>query len=203
VIRLLRFSGKLKVVKIDGDANPTLSKTWYPSVTSELLRILVCADDKRCMCVPLIDFDFRLVLLSSLIVAIAMSATLEVFGRMNCSQSAGWSVWLGGAASGIGIGIWSMHYLACKLSACPRHVGLLVFLDSLLATIFASALTFLVVSGKGDSGRGGKEESQCSIRSETFIRNRVAFLRLMIGQITRVNSKPRSLMHARCVLARD
>ena len=126
------------------------------------------------MRVPLIDVDYRLIVLSSFVVIVTMYATLAVVERMKFAQGAGWFAWLGGGASGMGIGIWLMHYLGLQI------LGLLVpmldcssVLYSILATIFASGLTLLVVSGKSDSGRGGKEESQRPIRLEIFIRNRV------------------------------
>jgi NO-binding membrane sensor protein with MHYT domain len=56
------------------------------------------------MRVPLIDFDYRLVVLSSFIAIVAMYATLAVVERMKFAQGAGWFAWLGGGASGMGMG---------------------------------------------------------------------------------------------------
>jgi NO-binding membrane sensor protein with MHYT domain len=126
------------------------------------------------MRVPLVDFDYRLVVLSSFIVIIAMYAILAVVERMKSTRGAGWFAWLGGGASGMGMGIWSMHYLGLRTLGLP--VPMLDWssvLYSILATILASGFTLLVVSGKGDSGRGVKEESQRLINLEIFIRNRV------------------------------
>jgi NO-binding membrane sensor protein with MHYT domain len=125
------------------------------------------------MRVPLVDFDYRLVVLSSFIVIIAMYAILAVVERMKSTQGAGWFAWLGGGASGMGIGIWSMYYLGLRTLGLP--VPMLDWssvLYSILATILASGFTLLVVSGKSDSGRGVKEESQRLINLEIFIRNR-------------------------------
>lgn len=144
--------------------------------TSELLRILFCADDKRYMRVPLADFDYRLVALSSFIVIIAMDATLALVERMKFAQGARWFAWFGGGAFGMGIGICSMHYLGWKALGLPVPMPMLncsSVLYSILATIFASGFTLLVISGRSDSGRGVKEESQRPIRLEICIRNRV------------------------------
>jgi NO-binding membrane sensor protein with MHYT domain len=131
--------------------------------------------NKRYMRVPLVDFDYRLVLLSSFIVIIATCATLAVAERMKSARSVSWFAWLGGGASGIGIGIWSMHYLGMqtlRLPLPPLDCSSVVY--SILATIFASGLTLLVVGGKGDSGRRVKEGNQRPMRLQIFIRNRVA-----------------------------
>ena len=152
-----------------------LAVARYPPATSELLRILPFADDKRYMRVPLIDFDCRLVVLSSLIVIIATCATLAVVERMKSAQGVGWFAWLGGGASGIGIGIWSMHYLGLQTLSLPvPKLDCSSVVYSILATIFASGLTLLVIGGKSDSGRSVKEENQRSMRLEIFIRNRAA-----------------------------
>jgi hypothetical protein len=142
------------------------------SVTSELLRIHPLADDKRYMRIPLIDFDYRLVVLSSFIVIIATYATLVVVERMNSARGTGWFAWLGGGASGIGIGIWSMHYLGLQSLSLPvPALDCSSVVCSILATIFASGITLLVIGGKSDSGRSVKEENQRSMRLEIFICN--------------------------------
>jgi NO-binding membrane sensor protein with MHYT domain len=126
------------------------------------------------MRVPLIDFDFRLVVLSFFIVIAATYATLAVVGRMKSAQGMGWLAWLGGGASGIGIGIWSMHYLGLQtfgLSVPTLDCSSVLY--SILATIFASGLTLLVIGRDIDSGRSAKEENQRPMRLEIFIRNRV------------------------------
>jgi hypothetical protein len=66
-----------------------------------------------------------------------------------------------GGGSAMGIGIWSMHYLGLKALDLP--VPMLnnpAVPLSILAAIFASGITLLVVSGKSDSGRHVKAESQ-------------------------------------------
>jgi NO-binding membrane sensor protein with MHYT domain len=113
------------------------------------------------MRVPLIDFDYRLVVLSSFIVIIATYATLAVVERMKSARGMDWFAWLGGGASGIGIGIWSMHYLGLQaLSLSVPTLDYSSVLYSILATIFASGITLLAIGGKSDSGRTVKEERQ-------------------------------------------
>jgi NO-binding membrane sensor protein with MHYT domain len=145
-----------------------------PPATSELLRTHPFADDKRYMRVPLVDFDYRLVVLSSFIVISATYATLAVVERMRFAQGTGWFAWLGGGASGIGMGIWSMHYLGLRILSLPvPMLDCSSVVDSILATIFASGIVLLVI-GKSDSGRSVKEENQRSMRLEIFIHNRGA-----------------------------
>jgi len=125
------------------------------------------------MRVPLIDFDYRLVVLSSFIVIVAMYASLAVVERMKSAQGPGWFAWLGGGASGMGMGIWSMHYLGLQTIGLPVPVlNCSSVLYSILATIFASGVTLLAISGKIDSGRGAKKESRRPIRLQIFVRNR-------------------------------
>ncbi|WP_433963576.1 MHYT domain-containing protein [Tunturiibacter psychrotolerans] len=93
---------------------------------------------------------------------------------MKFAQGTGWFVWLFGGASGIGIGIWSMHYLGLRTLSFPvptLHSSSVVY--SILATIFASGVTLLVI-GKSDSGRSVRKENQRLMRLEIFIRHRVA-----------------------------
>jgi NO-binding membrane sensor protein with MHYT domain len=124
------------------------------------------------MRVPLIDFNYRLAMLSAFIVVVAMYATLAMVGRMKSAQGACWFAWLGGGASGIGTGIWAMHYVGLQTLGLPvPRLDPLSVLYSILATILASGFTLLMVSGKSDSGRGLKEANQRSIRRQIFIRN--------------------------------
>jgi NO-binding membrane sensor protein with MHYT domain len=120
------------------------------------------------MRVPLIGFDYWLIVLSSFIVIVAMYATLAVVERMNSSRGVAWLAWLGGGASAMGIGIWSMHYLGLKALGLPvLALNNSAVPLSILAAIFASGVTLLAVSGRIDSGRAVKQESQRPIRLES------------------------------------
>jgi NO-binding membrane sensor protein with MHYT domain len=124
------------------------------------------------MRVPLIDFDCRLVVLSFFIVVIATYATLAMVKRMRAAQGMEWFAWLGSGASGIGICIWSMHYLGLQTLSLPvPTLTCSSVVCSILGTILASGVTLLAVAGKGDSGRGVKDENQRAARLGIFIRN--------------------------------
>jgi NO-binding membrane sensor protein with MHYT domain len=109
---------------------------------------------------PLFGFDFRLVALSGFVLIIATYATLALAGRIRCAKGAAWFAWVGGGASAMGTGIWSMHYLGMRALgfSVPMLTNPAVPV-SVLAAIFASGVTLLVVSGRSDSGRfvKGKE----------------------------------------------
>jgi formate-dependent nitrite reductase membrane component NrfD len=112
-----------------------------------------------------------LVALSGLALFVATYATLALAERIKASRGRAWFAWLGGGASAMGIGIWSMHYLGLK--ALDLHVPMLnnpAVPLSILATIFASGITLLVVSERHDSGRHGKATSQRASFDLAFLR---------------------------------
>jgi PAS domain S-box-containing protein len=93
-------------------------------------------------------YDYRLVVLSVLISALASFAALDLGGRVTASRGAVRSVWLTGGAVAMGIGIWSMHYigmLAYSL-AVPVFYHWPTVLLSLLASTLASAVALFIVS---------------------------------------------------------
>ena len=103
---------------------------------------------------PLVSFDLRLVALSGFVLIVASYATLALAGRMKLAHGAAWFAWLGGGASAIGIGNWSIHYLGLKALGLPvPMLNNSTVLVSILTTIFVSGVALLVVSGKNDSGR--------------------------------------------------
>jgi NO-binding membrane sensor protein with MHYT domain len=120
---------------------------------------------------PLVGFDFRLVALSGLAMIVASVATLALAERIKSSQGGASFAWLGAGACAMGIGIWSMHYLGLKALDLP--VPMLnnpAVPPSILAAIFASGITLLVVSGKGGSGRHVKARSRRVFFDLTFLR---------------------------------
>jgi NO-binding membrane sensor protein with MHYT domain len=93
-------------------------------------------------------------MLSGLVLIVATYATLVLRGRLRLAHGAAWYAWFGGGAFAIGVGNWSMHYLGLKALGLP--VPLLnnsAVAVSIAATIFASGVALLVVSGKSGSGR--------------------------------------------------
>lgn len=165
------FDSRVNAVSDDAQPSSALAMVRYPPATSELLRRHPLPMIKKHMLVPLVHFDCRLAVLSSFIVIIAAYVTLAVVDRMKTAQGMAWFAWLGGGASGIGVGIWLMHYFGWRaLTMTVPTLERSSVICSILATIFTSGLTLLVVSGKNDSGRRVKEENQCPMRPEIFIR---------------------------------
>lgn len=94
------------------------------------------------------SYDYRLVGLSVAIAVLASYAALDLAGRVTSARGGARSLWLGGGATAMGIGIWSMHYvgmLAFRLPVPVQYDWPTVLL-SLLAAILASAIALFVVS---------------------------------------------------------
>src|SRR5579863_2487548 len=94
------------------------------------------------------SYDYRLVALSVLIAVLASYAALDLAGRVTFARGGVRLLWLGGGATAMGIGIWSMHYigmLALRLPVLVEYDWPTVLL-SLLAAILASAVALFVVS---------------------------------------------------------
>ena len=94
------------------------------------------------------SYDYRLVVTSLLIAMAASYVALDLAGRTAASHGRARAVWLGGGATAMGIGIWSMHYIGMLAFHLPVPVryDLFTVLLSLLAAIFASAVALFVVS---------------------------------------------------------
>jgi PAS domain S-box-containing protein len=98
---------------------------------------------------PLVgSYDLRLVVLSILIAISASYAALDLGGRVTAAR--GWirSGWLTGGATGIGFGIWSMHFTGMLAFNLPVPVAYHwpTVLLSLLAAILASAVVLFVAT---------------------------------------------------------
>ena len=94
-------------------------------------------------------YDGRLVALSVLISIFAAYAALDLGGRVTSTRGAARLLWLGGGATAMGIGIWSMHYIGMLAFHLPVPVmyDWPTVLLSLLASIVASGIALYVVSG--------------------------------------------------------
>jgi PAS domain S-box-containing protein len=95
-------------------------------------------------------YDYRLVALSVFIAVIAAYAALDLAGRVTAARGVARSIWLGGGAFAMGMGIWSMHYVGMEAFRLPvpvRYDWPTVLL-SMLAAIAASAMALFVVSRK-------------------------------------------------------
>jgi two-component system sensor histidine kinase/response regulator len=93
-------------------------------------------------------YDHRLVALSVFIAVLASYAALDLAGRVTSASGGIRSLWLGGGAIAMGIGIWSMHYIGMLALRLPVPVAYdwPTVLLSLLAAILASAVALFVVS---------------------------------------------------------
>ncbi len=96
------------------------------------------------------SYDYRLVVMSLLIAMCASYVALSLAGRTATARGSARAIWLGGGATAMGIGIWSMHYIGMLAFSLPVPVryDLLTVLLSLLAAIFASGVALFVVSRK-------------------------------------------------------
>jgi two-component system, sensor histidine kinase and response regulator len=93
-------------------------------------------------------YDHRLVALSVLIAVLASYAALDLAGRVTSARGRLKRLWLGGGATAMGLGIWSMHYvgmLAFRLPVSVKYDWPTVLL-SLAAAIVASAVALYVTS---------------------------------------------------------
>lgn len=54
-------------------------------------------------------YDYRLVALSVVIAVMASYAALDLAGRVTSARGRARFLWLGGGATAMGLGIWSMH----------------------------------------------------------------------------------------------
>ena len=93
-------------------------------------------------------YDLPLVALSVVIAICAAYAALDLAGRVTAARGYARHVWLGGGASAMGLGIWSMHYIGMLAFHLPIPVqydwpGVVM---SLVAAILASAVALCVVS---------------------------------------------------------
>jgi PAS domain S-box-containing protein len=94
------------------------------------------------------SYDYGLVALSVVIAICASYAALDLAARTTAAHGRIRVVWLAGGAIAMGLGIWSMHYIGMLAFSLP----VLVLYDwptvllSLLAAVFASAVSLFVVS---------------------------------------------------------
>src|SRR2546427_10043829 len=96
------------------------------------------------------SYDYRLVALSVMIAIFASYAALDLAGRTTGARGRARLAWLIGGATGMGVGIWSMHYIGMLAFSLPVQVlyDWPTVLLSLLAAVFASAVALFVVSRK-------------------------------------------------------
>jgi two-component system, sensor histidine kinase and response regulator len=96
------------------------------------------------------SYDLRLVALSIAIAICAAYAALDLAARITAARGRIRLAWLCGGAIAMGLGIWSMHYVGMLAFSLPIPVlyDWPTVLLSLVAAVFASAVSLFVVSRK-------------------------------------------------------
>jgi len=94
------------------------------------------------------SYDMRLVFLSYVIAAVASFVALDLAGRVTASQGSARKLWLMGGAIAMGVGIWSMHFIAMLAFSLPVPVtyDAMITAASLLAAIATSGIALFIVS---------------------------------------------------------
>lgn len=94
------------------------------------------------------NYDMLLVVLSIIVAVVASYTALSLAGRVTAAQGGSRTAWLLGGATAMGIGIWSMHFIAMLAFSLPvpisYHMGVTFF--SMIAAIIASAIALFIVS---------------------------------------------------------
>lgn len=97
------------------------------------------------------DHNPLLVILSVLIAIFASYTSLDLANSLSVSKGRARAIWLIGGSMAMGVGIWSMHFIAMLAFSLP---GIDIYYDvpllflSILVAIIASALALQIVSGK-------------------------------------------------------
>src|SRR5882757_5399162 len=94
------------------------------------------------------SYDIRLVVVSVLIAILAAGAALDLASRVTLARGMARFWWLGGGATAMGTGIWSMHYIGMLAFQLPVVVlyDWPTVLISLFAAVAASWVALFVVS---------------------------------------------------------
>ncbi|MBE9076361.1 PAS domain S-box protein [Romeria aff. gracilis LEGE 07310] len=93
-------------------------------------------------------YDVGLVILSISIAILASYTALNLAGRVSVNQGTAQKVWLTGGAVAMGIGIWSMHFVAMLAYRLPIPMAydMPTVLLSIVAAVLASGLALFLVS---------------------------------------------------------
>jgi len=93
-------------------------------------------------------YDMRLVVLSYLVASVASFTALDLAGRVTSSKGGTRTLWLVGGAIAMGVGIWSMHFIAALAFILPIPVSYDVpmTLISMIPAIIVSWIALFVVS---------------------------------------------------------
>ncbi len=93
-------------------------------------------------------YNVPLVVLSIVIASIASYTALNLAGRVTVAQGSARKLWLVGGAIAMGVGIWSMHFIAMLAYQLPIPMtyDIPTVLISMAAAVLASGLALFVVS---------------------------------------------------------
>ena len=93
-------------------------------------------------------YDVRLVMLSIAIASIASYTALEMAGRITAAKKLARLLWLAGGAIAMGLGIWSMHFIAMLAYKLPIPIAydLPTVLASMVVAAIASGAALFVAS---------------------------------------------------------
>ncbi len=93
-------------------------------------------------------YNVPLVVLSIVIASIASYTALNLAGRITVAQGSARLLWLAGGASAMGVGIWSMHFIAMLAYELPIPMtyDIPTVLISMVAAVLASVMALFVVS---------------------------------------------------------
>ncbi|WP_246320953.1 bifunctional diguanylate cyclase/phosphodiesterase [Paenibacillus germinis] len=93
-------------------------------------------------------YDFPLVLLSIIIAIVASFAALDLGIRIHKAKGYARYIWLSGGAFAMGMGIWSMHFIAMLAFhlSIPVTYNVMLVIVSIIPAIFSSGLALHIVS---------------------------------------------------------
>ncbi|WP_369959341.1 putative bifunctional diguanylate cyclase/phosphodiesterase [Pseudomonas benzenivorans] len=94
------------------------------------------------------SYDFSLVLTSLAVAILASYTALDLAGRIATARGLAQSLWIGGGAVAMGIGIWSMHFIGMLAFSLPIDLGydVPITLLSLAMAMLASGFALWLVS---------------------------------------------------------
>lgn len=92
--------------------------------------------------------DLRLVILSILIAIIASYTALDLSGRVTVAQGRAQKLWLAGGAIAMGVGVWSMHFIAMLAYKLPISIAynVPVVLISMAVAVVAASIALFIAS---------------------------------------------------------
>lgn len=94
------------------------------------------------------SYDFSLVFISLCVAILASYTALDLAGRTSTAKGTAATLWIGGGALAMGIGIWSMHFVGMLAFSLPIPLGydLAITLLSLAIAMLASGFALWLVS---------------------------------------------------------